>query len=137
MRTLLLAATLAAVCLSLPAPAQDKKEPDIFARLQAAKIDGPFTLVVHLKVKKGKEKAMLDAARPCVEATLKEKGCLAYELNQDLEDPTKFVFYERWRSPAALEEHFAAAHTKKLLGAIGGIADGAPKFAIYRKAGDK
>jgi quinol monooxygenase YgiN len=117
---------------------EDKKAPDVIARLKAVKdLKGPFTLIVHLQVKKGEEKAMLDAAKPAIAATLKEKGCLAYELHQDLDDPTKFVFYERWKSVDALSDHLGAAHTKKLLGAVGKIAAGAPKFAAYQKAGDR
>jgi quinol monooxygenase YgiN len=137
MRTLILAACLVALSSST-SPAQEKKEPDIITRLKAVKnLKGPFTLIVHLQVKMGEEKAMLDAAKPCIAATLKEKGCLAYELHQDLEDPTKFVFFERWKTVQALDDHLGAAHTKKLLGAVGKIAAGAPKFAVYQKAGDR
>lgn len=137
MRTIMLAGCLAALSLS-SAPAQEKKEPDIIARLKAVKgLKGPFTLIVHLRVKKGEEKTMIEAARPCIAATLKEAGCLAYELHQDLEDPTKFVFFERWKSPQALSDHLGAAHTTKLLGAVGKVLDGAPTFAVYQKPGDR
>lgn len=137
MRPFTLALGLAALAVC-SARAQDKKEPDVIARLEAVKgLKGPFTLLVHLQVKKGQEKAMLDAARPAVAATLKEKGCLAYELHQDLEDPTRFVFYERWKSAEALKEHLGAAHTKKLLGSLSKVISGAPKFAVYQKPGDR
>jgi quinol monooxygenase YgiN len=138
MRTLTLALALAALALGSAAAQEGKKEPDVIARLKAVKgLKGPFTLIVHVQVKEGEEKAMLEAAKPAVAATLKEKGCLAYELHQDLEDPTKFVFYERWKSVEALRDHLGAAHTKKLLGAVGKIVSGAPKFAVYQRPGDR
>jgi quinol monooxygenase YgiN len=138
MRTLTLALCLSALALCSAAAQEEKKGPDIIDRLKAVKgLKGPFTLIVHLQVKKGEEKAMLDAAKPAVAATLKEKGCLAYELHQDLEDPTKFVFYERWKSVEALRDHLGAAHTKKLLGTVGKALSGTPKLAVYQKPGDR
>jgi quinol monooxygenase YgiN len=121
------------LALAAIAPAQDK-EPEIITRLKKAKVDGPFTLIVTLQVKKGEEKAMLEAAKPCVAATRKEKGCVAYELHQDLEDPTKFVFFEKWKSPKDLAAHFEEEHTKKLIGVIGKIIEGTPTFTIHKLA---
>jgi hypothetical protein len=66
---------------SSSASARQEKEVDLPTRLKSIK--GPFTLIVHLQVKKGEEKTMLEAARPCIAATRKEKGCIAYELHQD------------------------------------------------------
>jgi quinol monooxygenase YgiN len=131
MRAPLLLAGCLALALAGPASAQDK-EPEIITRLKKAKVDGPFTLIVVFKAQKGQEKAVVAAAAPCVAATRKEKGCLRYELNQDLADPTKFVMYERWRSVKDLSEHLAAPHTKKLIGALGKALDGAPEFSAYR-----
>src|SRR5688572_18999530 len=80
---------------ALTAQAQDK-EPDLPTRLKSIK--GPFTMIVQVQVKKGEEKKFIDEAKPCVAATRKEKGCVAYELHQDQEDPTRFVFFEKWKS---------------------------------------
>jgi quinol monooxygenase YgiN len=131
MRTTFLLAGYLTLALGGPARAQDK-EPDIITKLKKAKVDGPFTLIVTLKVKEGEEKALLAAAKPCVKATRKEKGCLRYELHQDIEDPTKFVFFERWKGVKDLAEHLRAAHTKKLLGTVAKIIDGTPTFGAYR-----
>lgn len=129
MRILVAGLLLAGIPCLVPLRADEAKEPDLPTRLKSVK--GPFTLVVHFQVKKGEEKTLLEAARPCVTATRKEKGCIAYEMHQDQEDPTKFVFYERWKSTKDLEAHLAAEHTKKLVGIVGKIATGAPKFSFY------
>ena len=105
-------------------PIAKEKEPDLMARLK--KVEGAFTLIVAFQVKKGEEKAMLDAAKPCIAATVKEKGCKRYELHQDLENPTKFTMFERWDSFADLEAHLEADHTKKLLATVAKIASGHP-----------
>ena len=131
----------AALALTLLGPAfarQDKekeppvaKEPDLMARLK--KVEGSFSLIVSFQVKKGEEKTFLDAAKPAIAATVKEKGCKRYELHQDIEDTTKFVLIERWDSVKDLEAHMGADHTKKLLAAVGKIAAGPPKIEIAKR----
>ena len=128
-----LVAAVALLALVGSAGAQDK-EPDFMTRLKKLAPKGPFTMIVHVQVKKGEEKAMIEAAKPCVAATRKEKGCIAYDMQQDLEDPTKFIFYERWESVKSLEDHLAAEHTKKLIGTVGKIGAGMPKFVFFRMA---
>jgi quinol monooxygenase YgiN len=134
MRTMLLAAGLVLVLACPVARAQDK-EPDVITRLKKAKVEGPFTLVVVFKVKEGKEKNLLEAARPCIAATRKENGCLQYDLQQDVENPRQFMFYERWKNIAALEEHFKTEHLKRLIDNLKELLDGAPKFASFRPTG--
>jgi quinol monooxygenase YgiN len=126
-----------AVALAAGASSARAQEPEFLTRLKKLKPAGPFTMIVRVQVKKGEEKTMLQAARPCVAATRKEKGCIAYDLQQDLEDPTKFIFYERWQSVQALEDHLAAEHTKKLIGTVGTITEGAPAFTFYRMSDAK
>ena len=70
-------------------PVAKEKEPDLMARLK--KVEGSFSLIVSFQVKKGEEKTFLDAAKPCIAATVKEKGCKRYELHQDIEDTTKRI----------------------------------------------
>ena len=134
----LLAAALALTLLGPAFARQDKeppiakeKEPDLMARLK--KVKGSFSLIVSFQVKKGEEKTLLEAAKPAIAATLEEKGCKRYELNQDLENPTKFTMIERWDSVADLEAHMASDHTKKLIATLGTIVDGPPKFVIAKR----
>jgi quinol monooxygenase YgiN len=120
-----------------PAVAQDKENP-LIAKLKGYKdLKGPFTLVVSLSIKKGEEKTFLDAYDTCAAATRKEKGCIAYDLQQDLDDPTKFILYERWKSVAALEEHLGFDHTKKLLGTFGKVVAAPPTLALYKMTDGK
>ncbi|MEL6675942.1 MAG: putative quinol monooxygenase [Bacteroidota bacterium] len=42
--------------------------------------------------------------------TRQEAGCINYDLHQDLEDPTHFVFYENWESAEHLLAHSKSAH---------------------------
>jgi quinol monooxygenase YgiN len=127
---------LLSLLIAVPAFAADEKEHELITKLKKAGIKGPFTLVVTFQVKKGGEKTLLAAAKPCIAATRKEKGCITYEMSQDVADGTKFIFYERWKSPEALAEHLAAEHTKKLVGKLPDLLDGVPTFGIYKGSDD-
>jgi quinol monooxygenase YgiN len=63
-------------------------------------------------IKPGCETAVRTAATACRLETLKEAGCLSYDLHQSISDPTVFVFVERWESREALTAHLATAHLK-------------------------
>jgi quinol monooxygenase YgiN len=91
----------------------------------------PFALLVHIKAKAGKGKELEAAFAPCIAATKKEAGCLAYELNRDADDPTAYVMFEKFKSLAALEEHLKQAHTMKLFKAIESLTDGDIKAKVY------
>lgn len=42
--------------------------------------------------------------------TLKEEGCLSYELNQSLSEPNRYVFVEQWATREALTLHSKTPH---------------------------
>ena len=91
----------------------------------------PFALLVTLKAKAGKAKDLEAAFAPCLVATRKEPGCLAYELNRDADDPTVYVMYEKFKSVSALADHLKQAHTMKLLAALEAITEGGPMAKVY------
>jgi quinol monooxygenase YgiN len=91
----------------------------------------PFALLVTIKAKAGKGKDLEATFAPCLAATKKEPGCIAYELNRDPDDPTMYVMYEKFKSVAALEAHLKLEHTVKLLKALESLTDGDIKVKAY------
>jgi quinol monooxygenase YgiN len=91
----------------------------------------PFALFVTIKAKPGKEKDLEAAFAPCIAATKKEAGCLAYELNRDPDEPTTYVMFEKFKNLAALEKHLKLEHTAKLFKAIEPLTDGEIKAKVY------
>lgn len=47
--------------------------------------------------------------------TVKEPGCILFEVRQDLETPQRFTLWECWTDDAALTAHFDAVHTHEYL----------------------
>ena len=91
----------------------------------------PFALFVTIKAKAGKERELEAAFAPCIAATKKEAGCLAYELNRDPDGPTTYVMFEKFKNLAALEAHLKQEHTAKLFKAIEPLTDGEIKAKVY------
>ncbi|MCB1458206.1 MAG: antibiotic biosynthesis monooxygenase [Nitratireductor sp.] len=67
-------------------------------------------LIAELTIKPGSLETVRAAVAPCLEATRKEPGCISYELFTSIEDETRLVFVERWKSRADLDLHFETPH---------------------------
>ena len=106
------------------------------AKANVADPKKPFTMVVIIQVKEGQGKAFEDLMKPCIAATRKEKGCIAYDLNRDPKEATKYLVYERWQSIAALEYHTQTEHIKTLFGKIGDVVAGPPDVKFYVVTGE-
>lgn len=63
-----------------------------------------------LTIKPGTLDHLREAARLCREATLKEDGCIAYDLHVDVANPDRLVFVEKWETREALTAHSQSAH---------------------------
>jgi quinol monooxygenase YgiN len=90
----------------------------------------PFALSVEFKVKEGKEKEFEAAFKPCLEATRKEPGCVAYYLNRDPDHLNIYVMYEQFKSLDAVREHVKAKHTADLFEKITPLFDGELKVKV-------
>ena len=106
-------AILSFLAYAAAAPAQTE---DPLAPIRSAVKDAtkPFTLIVEFKLKPGSLKEVRPIVTAAVKSTRQEPGNAAYETHLDASSDT-LVFFEKWRSIAALEEHVAKDYTKTLL----------------------
>jgi quinol monooxygenase YgiN len=91
----------------------------------------PFAILVEFKVKAGKEADFVAAFKPCLAATKKEPGCIAYELNHDPDHPDTYVMFEKFKSVAAIEDHLKQKHTQTLLATVLPMTEGEPKVKVF------
>ena len=71
-------------------------------------------VVAIFVAKPGFEQKLETLFRSVVETTLREEGCISYQVNRDMANPRRFVFTEEWRSQADLDRHLAAPHLQML-----------------------
>lgn len=71
-----------------------------------------ISLLADMHCKKDAEGAFDTELKKLVEASKKETGCLACELYQYKDEPTKYVIEEEWADEDALSQHMETAHYK-------------------------
>jgi quinol monooxygenase YgiN len=54
-------------------------------------------------------------------ATLREEGCIEYQVYVDRNDPGTLFMFEKWKDQAALDAHFASPHMAEFGAALGGF----------------
>ncbi|WP_418264509.1 putative quinol monooxygenase [Flavobacterium faecale] len=69
-----------------------------------------ITVVAKIVAKEEKREFVKAELLKLVQATIKEEGCINYDLHQDNEDANVFLMYENWKDADALAIHAASAH---------------------------
>lgn len=67
-------------------------------------------VIATLHIHPEKRASFLEDARSVIAHTVKEEGCLSYDLTSSITEPNEFVFVERWTSRDALAAHFDTPH---------------------------
>lgn len=75
-------------------------------------------LISTAHLKPGTREKCIAPALACIEASRKDPGCIAYDLNLSVSDPDRMVFIEVWESRAALDAHFQTPHFRAWRAAI-------------------
>lgn len=77
--------------------------------------NGKITVLALIKAKQGAEEQVRAELTSLVAPTRSEPGCISYDLHQDTDDKSSFMFYENWTSKAALDEHLQMPYFKALI----------------------
>ena len=86
------------------------------------------SIVATIKAKQGQEAQFQAVALELVAAVrANEPGCLLYTLSKG-DDPSTFVFMERYADDEALATHRGTQHFKRLGRAMGAFMDGPPSI---------
>jgi quinol monooxygenase YgiN len=130
-RALLIAVPLAALLVVSPASAADEENPVVkLVKTKVKDPSKPFAILVTFKVKPGNEKKFEQAFGPCLAATRKEPGCIAYFLNRDPDGPGNYIMYEQFKGIPGLEAHLKEKHTQTLLATVIPLCEGDPQIKV-------
>jgi quinol monooxygenase YgiN len=102
--SLLTISTLAALvgCSAAPEPSA---QASAAVTADASPAIDPIIVVATAKVKPGTDAAFTARSLDLVTGTRQEPGNLGYLFHQSADDPTEFVFYERWATEGQLDAH--------------------------------
>lgn len=62
-----------------------------------------------------RRKPLIDTATELVEFSLKDKGCIGYDLYASTTEDDRFLILETWESEADLKAHMETEHFKRLV----------------------
>lgn len=71
-----------------------------------------FKIVVNYTFKPEYKDELLATFKSMIEATRKEPGCIYYDLHQNMQDSSKYVLLEYWKTKNDWELHKASEHFK-------------------------
>lgn len=77
-----------------------------------------LTITALLKVKPGTEETAREILASLLKPSRADDGCIRYDLHTNKENPTLFLFYERWESKAHLDAHLQMDHVRTALGKL-------------------
>lgn len=69
-------------------------------------------VIAILTVDPDKKQDLIAAARPAIEATRQEEGCISYDLYESVSEPTKLAFVEEWDNADRLPGHSKTDHMR-------------------------
>jgi quinol monooxygenase YgiN len=87
-------------------------------------------VVATLTVKPGTAAEFIAGAKACIAETVKEPGCISYDLTESVTDPAKFVFVEQWENAEALGPHGASDHMRAWRKIVKECISAPPKIEI-------
>lgn len=76
----------------------------------------PLTILAKITAVVGQEDLVKRELTKLVAPARAENGCLQYDLHQDNDDPTVFVFYENWETRDLWQVHMKAPILRPMAG---------------------
>ena len=92
-----------------------------------------ITIIAEIKAKDGKEKEIEALFARLIQEVEKEEGTLEYILHKSLNDPSKYMFYERYKDKDAIVRHSSTDYFKNAMKAMSPYLDGKPKIELHEE----
>jgi quinol monooxygenase YgiN len=67
-------------------------------------------VIATIEAQPGRVADLIAGAKPCIEATRREAGCISYDYVCDTEHENRVLVIERWASREALAAHMLMPH---------------------------
>lgn len=90
-------------------------------------------VVAKSYAKEDKLDRILELSKEMVEKTVKEEGCIKYELFQDVKDSKIMIFIEEWENEEALSKHIASEHFRRIIPQLNELREKPSEMSICKK----
>lgn len=93
-------------------------------------------IVAKHTIKQDKINDFIAAFKPLIKDTTQtHRGCIHYELFQDMDNPSILTVIEEWENQASLNEHMETELFRKTLESMKEYLDGPVELSRYQKVG--
>jgi quinol monooxygenase YgiN len=82
-----------------------------------------LTIVARIKADPDRIDLVKTELEKLIAPSRRDAGCLQYDLHQDNEDPSLFLFYENWESRELWQAHMNTRHLKDYKAATEGAVE--------------
>jgi len=82
-----------------------------------------ITVIAKIVAKKDSVETVKAELLKLIPPTKRESGCIEYNLHQDNQNPSIFLFYETWESAASIEIHINTDHYKAYVKVLDGMLE--------------
>tara|TARA_R110002049_G_scaffold270874_2_gene447932 strand:- start:347 stop:634 length:288 start_codon:yes stop_codon:yes gene_type:complete len=83
--------------------------------------------------KENKIDKILELAKELVEKTVKEVGCIKYEMYQNKKEPTELIMLEEWETEEDLNNHMSSKHFIRIVPQMAEYLRKKAEINIYKK----
>jgi quinol monooxygenase YgiN len=90
-------------------------------------------VIAKLEAKKGMENKMETILKGIISDVDKEKDTLVYTLNKSQNNPSIFLFYEKYKNADALFAHSSSPYFKKLIKDLEPVLEKEPEIDLYEE----
>lgn len=73
----------------------------------------PIIKTAFILSKKGMEKELRESLREIAHKTKEEKGCIQFEIHENMDKPEEFILWEHFVDKQAFDDHLNRSYTKR------------------------
>ena len=96
-----------------------------------------ITIVAKLILKPGKKEDFKVLTEELRRESRKEKGCISYNLYEDINNPNRLAFIEEWRDEEAIKLHNESKHFTGTIPKLLELREGKSEVNLYKLIEDK
>jgi quinol monooxygenase YgiN len=85
---------------------------------------GSFAVLAYWTAREGEEDEVERVLRRLASASRREAGCISYSAHRSVDDPSRYVIYERYVDEQAFQRHTTSEHFRALV-----LEDGIARLA--------
>ncbi|NPE30546.1 antibiotic biosynthesis monooxygenase [Methanococcoides sp. SA1] len=91
-------------------------------------------IVAKTKVRQDKKQVFLKITEELIQKSQNEKGCISYDLYEDIADPYTLTFIESWEDIEAIDLHNRTEHFMVIVPKLADLTEGEIEVRSYKPA---